>query len=454
MNGKALSRRQFLQMMGITVAGTSLAACVMPAAPGAGQPEAAGDAGASAETPTLRYRTWHSPGASEGEAAWYDWLAENYTAAAIEIETVPFGPEYIQKVLADSAAGTPPDLLHSSIIWAREFYDRGVLLELDEYLADVPELAPDQFYGEATNHYRSKDGKFYGVPWEGPDSAILCVNSQLLEEAGFDPQGADIETWDDLIEAAVAMTKYDGDEVVQAGYLVQSFRSIQNFQSWLVSNGGAMSNDEFTEASFNNDQGREVLQLELSLLNEHKVSFPISPERQDQQLFVQGQVGMWNAGTWSTTTLNDLAPEGFRYWFIVYPQGPQGSGRAGTTWSNMFVLPQGTGTSDASFELLKYCTTPPVVITRFELSTRTTPHKAIFESAKWGEVLERAPQREVTIAAAEKGGIYPFFPFFTEANDAIGIELEQVMTGAKGVDEGLEEADRKIAEVISRRTQA
>ena len=31
-------------------------------------------------------------------------------------------------------------------------------------LADVPELAPDQFYGDATNRYRSKDGKYYGVP--------------------------------------------------------------------------------------------------------------------------------------------------------------------------------------------------------------------------------------------------------------------------------------------------
>ena len=196
------------------------------------------------------------------------------------------------------------------------------------------------------------------------------------------------------------------------------------------------------------------MQHELALLNDLKVSFPISPERQDQQLFVQGKVGMFNAGTWSTTTLNDLAPEGFRYWFIVRPQGPQGNGRTGTTWSNMFVLPKGTNTADAAFDLMKYCTTPPVVVTRFELSTRTTPHKAIFESAKWAEVLERAPQREVTISAAEKGGVYPFFPFFTEANDAIGIELEQVMTGSKGIDEGLAEADRKIADVIARRVNA
>ena len=208
MKRTAMSRRQFLGWMGATAGATVLAACAAPVAPETG---GVAQAPGAAEKPTLRYRTWHSRGQSEGDSAWYDWLSENYTDASLEYEFVPFGSEYIQKVLADSAAGTPPDLLHSSIIWAREFYDRGVLLELDDFIADVPELAPDQFYGDATNRYRSKDGKYYGVPWEGPDSAIIAVNSTMLAEAGYDPQGADIQTWDDFTEAAIAMTKMDGN---------------------------------------------------------------------------------------------------------------------------------------------------------------------------------------------------------------------------------------------------
>jgi multiple sugar transport system substrate-binding protein len=449
----ALNRRQFLKMAGLTAGAMALAACTAPVAPAAPAESGAG-AGAAAEGVTLRYRTWHAPAASEGDAAWYEWLTENYTAATIEYENVPFGAEYIQKVLADSAAGTPPDLLHSSIIWAREFYDRGVLLDLDDYINIVPELAVDRFIGDATNAYRSKDGKFYGVPWEGPDSEIFAVNSTMLEEAGYDPKGADIQTWDDFVEAAVALTIREGDEVTQAGYLIPDFRSIQSFNSYLVSNGGAMHDEAISQATFNNEQGLQVLQHQLALLNEHKVSFPISPDRQDQQLFVQGKAAMIHAGTWSTTTLDDQKPEGFEYWYLIFPQGPQGTGRAGTTWSNMFVLPKGTPSPDAAWDLLAYCTTPPVVVTRFELSTRTTPHKAIFESAKWDEVLQRAPQREVTIPAAETGGVYPFFPFYTEANDAIGIELQQVMTAGKDPQEALNEAERKVNEVIARRTSA
>ena len=58
------------------------------------------------------------------------------------------------------------------------------------------------------------------------------------------------------------------------------------------------------------------------------------------------------------------------------------------------------------------------------------------------------------VPAAEAGGVYPFFPFFTEANDAIGIELQQVMTAGKDPQEALNEAERKVNEVIARRASA
>jgi ABC-type glycerol-3-phosphate transport system substrate-binding protein len=326
-----------------------------------------------------------------------------------------------------------------------------VLRELDDYIAPVAELAPDQFYGDATNEYRSKEGKYYGVPWEGPDSAIYAINMDLAEEAGLDPTGQDIKTWDDFTAAARAMTKVENGDMVQAGTLIGSHRYIEQFNGLLTANGGAIANEDFTEPTFNNDRAAQILEWQLQLLEE--TSFPISPERQDTQLFLQGQVGIIQAGTWSTTNFTDTSPEGFRYDFFIFPQGPQGDGEhASTTWSNMFVLPQKTDNPDAAFNLMRYCTTPPVVITRFEFSTRTTPHKSIFESAKWEEVLEKYPQKWIVIPAAQAGSVYPFFPFFTEANDAIGVELEKIMIGEKGIEEGLADAEAAVMEVITRRT--
>jgi len=47
----------------------------------------------------------------------------------------------------------------------------------------------------------------------------------------------------------------------------------------------------------------------------------------------------------------------------------------------------------------------------------------------------------VAIPSDASGSVYPSFPFFTEANDAIGFELEKVMLGELTVEEGLEAAD-------------
>jgi multiple sugar transport system substrate-binding protein len=477
-----VSRRQFLKLAGALggaavllpacsapaqpAAPAAPAATAAPAAPAATEAPAATAAPAATEAPaptaapaastkavTLRYRTWHTREGAPGDDAWYNWLTENFKTvnpnAKIEYEFVGWGNDYIQKVLADAAAGTPPDLLHSSIVWARDFYDRGVISELDSYIAVTPELAADKFIGDATNEYRSKDGKYYGVPWEGPDSAIYAINQDLAEKAGVDPTGKAIKTWDDLLQAAKKMTKMNGSEMEIAGLLGQDHRYIEYFNGLLTSNGGSIATDNFTKPNFNNEKGQQVMEWSLQLLKE--VSFPISPDRQDSQLFMSGKAAMMQAGTWSTAEFAN-APEGFRYEFFIFPQGPQGDGKhASTTWSNMFLIPKKVADPDAAFALMKFCTTPPGVLQRFKLSARTTPLKAIFESDTWNEVVAKNPQKKITIPAAEAGSTYPFFPFFTEANDAIGVELNKVMTGQADVKAGLAAAEAAVNEVIKRR---
>jgi len=433
---RVLSRRGFLRLGVAITAASALAACAAtPAAPAApAEEEQATAVPPTASTPavTLRFRSWVSGQTSPLDQAWYDWLAEHFpedhNGSTIEFEFVPFGA-----------------------IWARDFYDRGVLLELNDYLDTVPELAPDMFYGESTNIYRSKGGKYYGIPYWGPDSQVIALNSTLFEEAGLDPQGADIETWEDFVDACKALTKRNGDDIEQAGFLVGNMRYIESFSTWMYSNGGALHDLEITKPTFNNDRGVQVMQLQLDLLNKHKVSFPISPERQDTQLFLQGKAAMVAWGTWSPTYIAGNAPEGFEYWLIVFPKGPQGDGPGATTWSNMMVVPKKSKHPDMAFELARYSATAPNVITRFELSNRTTPLKALYESDAWTAKLESVPQLGIVTEAAEIGGVYPFFPFFTEANDAIGTELEQVMLGEKGIEEALAEAEAKVTEVIERR---
>ena len=44
-----------------------------------------------------------------------------------------------------------------------------------------------------------------------------------------------------------------------------------------MSNGGAMSNDDFTEPTFNNEQGKQVLDMQVDLLNDAEGLLPDLP---------------------------------------------------------------------------------------------------------------------------------------------------------------------------------
>ena len=209
---------------------------------------------------TLTVWDWWNPSQAKSLGDWFDWVSQSFaqkkSGTKVEFQFVPFGTEYVQKLLASFAAGNPPDAYHSSIIWARDFYDRGVLTELDAFLGQTPELAPDKFFG-VSNFYRTTKGKTFGVPMEGPDSNVVLINTKIFKEAGLDPQGENIKTWDDFAETARKLTKRDASgNITQAGWLVQDWRGIEGFATWTYANGGQIQDQDQTKALFEGDNAR------------------------------------------------------------------------------------------------------------------------------------------------------------------------------------------------------
>lgn len=473
-----LSRRRFL-LSGAALTGSALllqacsGATPSPgpgAAPKATEPAAAPKTGAPAVTPTtppkpaaakpaaqeattLAVWDWWNPSQAKSLGDWFNWVSESFAqkqpGVTVEFLFVPFGTEYVQKLLASFASGTPPDALHSSIVWARDFYDRGVLLELDDYLRQTPELAPDKFYG-VSNFYRTTKGKTFGIPMEGPDSNVVLINRKFFEEAGLDPRGETIKTWDDFVEAAVKLTKRDGSgDITQAGWLVSDWRSIEGFATWTYANGGQIQDEEQTKVLFDGDNSLQALQLQIDLLNQHKVSMPIAPERQDTQQFLQGKVAMVNWGTWSPNYIKDNAPADFEYWMLPMPQGPLGSRQAVTTWMNMVIVPKKVKDSDVSFEFARHFSVLETQIQRLKVLDRVAPLKEFFESAEWKAREQENPVLSVVPKVAELGGPYPLFRKYTECNDALGPLLQAAILGKMEPKQALTEGAQKVNEILA-----
>ena len=77
---------------------------------------------------TITYWDWWGPAANETSKALFDRLpvalGESNPELELNYQNVPFG-EYFVKFLAAHAADDTPDVMHSSVYWGRDFYDRG-----------------------------------------------------------------------------------------------------------------------------------------------------------------------------------------------------------------------------------------------------------------------------------------------------------------------------------------
>ncbi|RSM56516.1 ABC transporter substrate-binding protein [Actinoplanes sp. ATCC 53533] len=115
---------------------------------------------------------------------------------------------YFDKINANIAGGTAPDLLQMDTALVSEYAGRDVLRPLDEYLGDSLDLSA---YPEALLAAGMVDGKLYGVP-SGTGGVLVTYDATVLKAAKAAPPTADW-SWPDLTAYATKLTKTLGGKV-------------------------------------------------------------------------------------------------------------------------------------------------------------------------------------------------------------------------------------------------
>lgn len=125
------------------------------------------------------------------------------------------------------------------------------------------------------------DGKMYGVPGStatGSSFMMLYINTDMLEEAGMDPNSYP-ETIDELLDFAKKLTKHDASgKVVRAGYAIRYSGNptgiTEKFLPFLHTFGGRMMSPDRKRASgyINSSESVEALQFFADLVNKYRVS--------------------------------------------------------------------------------------------------------------------------------------------------------------------------------------
>ncbi|MBV7337626.1 sugar ABC transporter substrate-binding protein [Chloroflexi bacterium TSY] len=237
-------------------------------------------------------------------------FAEAYPA--IQAEYMPIS-DFSNKMKTMAAAHTLPDVFYLDSAMGPEWAALGATIPLDDYFdrdLNLEELGED---------FLALSGEFQAQHWmlcnaQGPMG--FYYNMDTFDEAGLDYPTADW-TWDDMLEAALQLTKREDDRVERFGL------SISRYPSFVFQNGGNYLDEARRTCTLDQPAAVEALQWVADLYSLHKVA-PMPADLQLQPTtFQNGRIAMaWGDGPWSIGAGGYRDAE-FRWDVVDVPRGKE-----------------------------------------------------------------------------------------------------------------------------------
>ena len=207
----------------------------------------------------------------------------------VEMRIEPYNAHH-QKIQIELAGGTAPDLWLTDGVFIMEWAERGVIEELTELFNSW--MKPEEYFG--LQALRDPDGKLWGIPKE-IQTFGLFYNKDVFDRYGV-PYPNESWTWDDLLEAAKALTKdTDGDERIDIyGLGGQSLAA--NVANMIYQNGGSILDKRRRNSLLETPEAREAIKFVFSLYKQRLM--PTIPETSkafghELDMFQMGRMAMF-----------------------------------------------------------------------------------------------------------------------------------------------------------------
>lgn len=256
---------------------------------------------ASAE---IKVEFWHSFGGVAGAAL--DQIIDNFEAEnpdiTIEAQEIGNYNDIVTKLQAAIPARRAPDAVIMEVTRYGLFADRGVLLDLTDYVEADP--LKDDLYNFA-REVGVFEGKNYIVPFNS-STPVLYYNKAIFEQAGL---GTDtpLKTYGDLLAVSKQITEKLGDDGITG------IAAPGQFARWglIMDNDSDLIDSVSGEILLDAPNTIEAYEFMASLVHEHKVASPdgVTKENNGRDAFLAGKVGMMinSTGNYgrSTSALGD-----------------------------------------------------------------------------------------------------------------------------------------------------
>jgi len=388
---------------------------------------------------------WHSLMGSKRAAGL--WLFENFTKqTGIQVKEVGIHNilEWHQKVLSAVAIGNPPDLAGNHYYFLPQYVAAGVVEPLDDYFKEWG-IDPEKVFPKAVLETVKYNGKIYGIPLFFEQRVILW-NKDLFREEGLDPDNFP-ETWEELIEIARKLTKWENGKLIRSGlWLPKSTESWVNVFSILLWGYGGDFFDENGKAIFNSEAGVKALTLIRDMFNKYKLSTPefgqgtkgaTNPYITRQAVIVLGAIAF-------IQFVKDYAPD--MDFGVTFPPKPKGGKFALPLDPFVIFTFKNARHKKEALEFLRYLCQKETQVQFAKQCSRLPALIAAFNDP----VFKEDPLLMKPVESLNFAKPLPALPQWPEIQDTIFAAISKVIHENSDPKKALDEAAKKVNEILAK----
>lgn len=379
---------------------------------------------------------------SETDEKTYRERADLYesTHPGVKIEITYIPSDYVQKMNVSFAGGTAPDI----VVLAEDvhsFSSRGLLLPLDEYVEESG-IDVAARVGQTAKDIYSYDGHLYGIADRG-GSMVLFYNKDMFDEAGLDYPTSDW-TWDDMLEAAKALTGGEGEEETW-GFGSETWWPY--WMTWVYQAGGRVT-DEAGNLTLNSPESIEGLTFLQELTTVHDVT----PTREEyanigsgatgSTVFAQGRIGMVPNGLWFFSSLQDVD---FNYDVVELFGGEQ---KVTAPFGSAMTISATCEHPDIAFDVINFMTdveAQQIIVKNLEDAPANLEVLASDEFKNAGWTSEQV-DIDVFVRSSEMTYAPPIGPNWSSWDTIFSDEMAGVFDGTVDPKTAIENAEKRILE--------
>lgn len=376
-------------------------------------------------------------------------IIDDFNASQDKIEVKysyqPWGDIWT-KSLSSITAGNPPDVIVQDINSVAQRAEAQQATNLSEY---IEEGFSDEFYPQLWDTVEY-EGDAYAVPFN-TDTQVIFYNKTLFREAGISEEQLP-QTWEELETVARKLDVKNGDDFERIG-----FYPLWNLGAdvWaLNADDGVSWFDKDENVKIDTDNKVEALEWILDwqeyygqdTINRLEAEFGSGVA----DPFISGLVAMRAQNINYYSSLAENAPDDFEFGVIQIPEKESGSGH--WSWGGGFVLevPYGAKDPEASYEFIKYLSTPEVQEKFGEKSFDIMANRTANENLVNNDNLDENGQMIYQMADENFANtvITPVPLTAPDFSSLVNEQIDQIMLGSKTPAEGLADAQKAVEDLV------